>query len=53
MPRTKDAARQPKHTGQTSAAKAARAARVAEEMRSNLLKRKAQQRARQEKSRPK
>jgi hypothetical protein len=43
---------QPKHSARTTADKAARAARVAEEMRKNLLKRKAQQRAKREKSEP-
>jgi hypothetical protein len=41
----------PIHSPRTSAAKAARAARLAEEMRKNLLKRKAQQRAKREKPR--
>lgn len=44
--------RQPHHSAGTSSEKAARAARVAEEMRKNLLKRKAQQRAKREKSEP-
>lgn len=37
---------EPKHTERTAADKATREARVAEEMRKNLLKRKAQRRAR-------
>ena len=52
MARAKDPPEQPKHAARTSAEKAARAARVAQEMRKNLLKRKAQQRAKREKSRP-
>jgi hypothetical protein len=44
--------KEPKHSARTSAEKAARRARVAQEMRLNLLKRKAQQRARREKDRP-
>jgi hypothetical protein len=52
MARTKASPRQPKHSARTAADKAARAARVAEEMRKNLLKRKAQQRAKREKSPP-
>jgi hypothetical protein len=43
---------QPKHSARTSAEKAARQARVAQEMRLNLLKRKAQQRAKGEKGKP-
>jgi hypothetical protein len=52
MARTTDPPRQPRHSAQTRADKAARAARVAEELRKNLLKRKAQQRAKREKSEP-
>ena len=52
MARAKRPPEQPKHSARTSADKAARAARVAEEMRKNLLKRKAQQRAKREKSEP-
>jgi hypothetical protein len=52
MARAKDSAKQPKHSARTSADKAARAARIAQEMRSNLLKRKAQQRAKREKAQP-
>ena len=52
MARARDPANEPKHAARTSAAKAARAARVAQEMRKNLLKRKAQQRAKREKARP-
>jgi hypothetical protein len=48
----KPASGQPKHSPRTRADKAARDARIAEEMRSNLLKRKAQQRARREKGEP-
>jgi hypothetical protein len=44
--------RQPKLAASARADKAARAARVAQEMRKNLLKRKAQQRAQREKSEP-
>ena len=40
----KDSSKRPKHAPGTAAAKAARQARLAEEMRSNLRKRKAQQR---------
>lgn len=50
MARAKHPPRQPKHSARTSADKAARAARVAQEMRQNLLKRKAQQRAKHEKT---
>jgi hypothetical protein len=50
MARAKDPARQPKHSVATEADKAARAARVAQEMRKNLLKRKAQQRAKRDKA---
>jgi hypothetical protein len=42
----------PQHSARTRAEKAAREARIAQEMRSNLLKRKAQQRARREKGAP-
>jgi hypothetical protein len=52
MARAKDPSNKPKHSTRTSAAKTARAARVAQEMRKNLLKRKAQQRAKREKSEP-
>jgi hypothetical protein len=52
MARAKDPPKQPKHAARTDADKAARAARVAQEMRRNLLKRKAQQRAQREKSEP-
>ena len=52
MARRADPPGQPKHTAQTCADKAARAARLAEEMRKNLLKRKAQQRAQREKAGP-
>jgi hypothetical protein len=52
MARTTDPPRQPRHSAPTRVEKAARAARVAEEMRKNLLKRKAQQRAQREKSEP-
>ena len=45
-------AEQPKHAPRTAADKAAREARIAQEMRKNLLKRKAQQRAQREKSAP-
>src|ERR671918_686667 len=45
MVRAKDPPKQPQHSARTGADKAARAARVAQEMRRNLLKRKAQQRA--------
>jgi hypothetical protein len=51
MARTTDPPR-PRRSAQTRAEKAARAARVAEEMRKNLFKRKAQQRAQREKSEP-
>jgi hypothetical protein len=46
------AAGQPEYSARTAAAKAARQARLAEEMRTNLLKRKAQQRAKQGPSKP-
>ena len=52
MGRARHPAKEPKHAARTSAEKASRAARVAQEMRKNLLKRKAQQRATREKSRP-
>jgi hypothetical protein len=45
-------ARQPRHLPGTDAAKAARQARLAEEMRKNLQKRKARQRALQEQGKP-
>jgi hypothetical protein len=45
-------ARQPRHLPDTQAAKAAREARLAEEMRKNLQKRKARQRALQEQGKP-
>jgi hypothetical protein len=45
-PRAK--AKQPEHSARTAAGKAARAARLAEEMRLNLLKRKARQRGQRE-----
>jgi hypothetical protein len=45
-------ARQPRHLPGTDAAKAARAARLALEMRKNLHKRKARQRALQEQGKP-
>jgi hypothetical protein len=53
MAPAKDPPQQPKHSAPTSAEKATRAARVAQEMRKNLLKRKAQQRAKREKGEPK
>ena len=43
---------EPKHSAHTRAEKAAREARVADEMRLNLLKRKAQGRARRAKGEP-
>ena len=43
---------EPHHSARTRAGKAARQARVAQEMRLNLLKRKAQQRAQREKDKP-
>jgi hypothetical protein len=43
---------QPKHSAGTAASKAARHARLAEEMRSNLLKRKARQRAQRDRGKP-
>jgi hypothetical protein len=45
-------AKRPRHLPGTDAAKAARQARVAEEMRANLKKRKARQRALQEQGKP-
>jgi hypothetical protein len=48
----KPGSKAPKHSTRTRAEKAARAARVAKEMRLNLLKRKAQQRAKREKGAP-
>jgi hypothetical protein len=48
----KPPAKQPKHSARTAADKAARQARLAEEMRMNLMKRKAQARARRERSQP-
>jgi hypothetical protein len=51
MARTADPPRQPKHSARI-ADKAARAARLADEMRNNLRKRKAQQRAQRQKSEP-
>jgi hypothetical protein len=42
----------PKHSAATAATKAARQARLAEEMRSNLRKRKAQQHAQRERPKP-
>jgi hypothetical protein len=52
MARPADPRGQPKHAARTSADKPARAARLAQEMRKNLLKRKAQQRAQREKAGP-
>jgi len=51
-PPAEPASGQPKHSARIRAEKAARDARIAQEMRSNLLKRKAQQRARREKGEP-
>jgi hypothetical protein len=51
-PPVKPASAAPKHAARTRADKAARAARIAEEMRSNLRKRKAQQRAKRAKGEP-
>jgi hypothetical protein len=48
----KPSSKEPEHSAPTRAGKAARAARVANEMRLNLLKRKAQQRARRAKDAP-
>jgi hypothetical protein len=48
----KPASGQPEHSARTRAEKAAREARIAEEMRSNLRKRKAQQRAKRAKGEP-
>jgi hypothetical protein len=50
--RAADPPRQPKHSARTAADKAARAARLAEAMRENLRKRKAQQRAQRQKGEP-
>ena len=47
-PSPRSETRQPEHSARTAAGKAARAARLAEEMRQNLLKRKARQRAERE-----
>jgi hypothetical protein len=47
MTRSDDEPRQPKHSQRTRSEKAARQDRLAHEMRKNLQKRKAQQRARQ------
>jgi hypothetical protein len=44
--------KRPRHSARTAAEKAAREARVAEEMRQNLLKRKARQRAQREHRKP-
>jgi hypothetical protein len=52
MARARSTSRQPEHSAQTRAEKAARAARIAQQMRKNLLKRKAQQRAKREKAEP-
>ena len=43
---------QPRHSARTAADKAARQARLAQEMRTNLQKRKAQQRAQRERGKP-
>ena len=51
-PPIKPASAEPRHSPRTRAEKAARDARIAEEMRSNLRKRKAQQRARREQGTP-
>jgi hypothetical protein len=48
----KHSSKKPKHSARTRADKAARAARLAQEMRLNLLKRKAQQRAKRSKGAP-
>jgi hypothetical protein len=53
MARSKHPPQQPKRSARARADQAARAARLAKEMRSNLLKRKAQQRAKRQKSEPK
>jgi hypothetical protein len=53
MARSKHPPQQPKRSARARADQAARAARLAREMRSNLLKRKAQQRAKRQKSEPK
>jgi len=42
----------PRHSARTAADKAARQARLAQEMRTNLQKRKAQQRAQRERGKP-
>jgi hypothetical protein len=52
MTRSDDRPRQPKHSPHTQAEKAVREARLAEEMRQNLLKRKRQQRAQREAAKP-
>jgi hypothetical protein len=52
MAPAKPPSNEPKHSARTRAEKSARAARVAKEMRLNLLKRKAQQRARRAKGEP-
>lgn len=52
MTRGKDPPKQPKLSARAAADKAAREARVAQEMRSNLQKRKAQQRAQRDKGKP-
>ena len=51
-PPAKPPPKEPEHSARTIAEKAAREARVAQEMRINLLKRKAQQRARRDKDQP-
>ena len=48
----KPAAKQPTHSARAADEKAARAARIAQEMRMNLKKRKAQARARRERGKP-
>jgi hypothetical protein len=53
MARSKDPPKPgPKHSAATAATKAARQARLAEEMRRNLQKRKAQQRAQRDRVKP-
>ena len=52
MAPAKPPSEEPKHSARTRAEKAARAARVAKEMRLNLLKRKAQQRAKRDQGKP-
>lgn len=52
MARAKDSPKQPKLSPRAAADKAAREARLAQEMRSNLLKRKARQRAERAKGKP-